>query len=402
MGLILNDLKNACELEHVCDYVNNRTTSSMNYISTENMLPNKGGISESTIIPPGTTTEYKIGDILISNIRPYFQKIWCADRCGGCSADVLCIRAKENTDSKYLYYLLSQQAFFDYVMSGAKGCKMPRGDKKQIMQWPVNIPAIDVQKKVVAILSSLNNKIRLNRRINDNLEEQAKALFKSWFVDFEPFKGGKFVDSKLGPIPEGWSIGKVNDVVQILSGFAFKSETFVQSGPYRLITIKGVQDGYLDISGASYISKVPLKMPAYCNLEIGDILLSLTGNVGRVCIVDRPNLLLNQRVAKLQPRRDKQDLLFVYILFRQDTFKNHLLQIARGTAQLNLSPVETREISIILPPANVLLEFSKIGQYLFDKIALSNQETLRLSALRDTLLPKLMSGELSVEEVSFD
>ena len=402
MGLILNDLKNACELEHVCDYVNNRTTSSMNYISTENMLPNKGGISESTIIPPGTTTEYKIGDILISNIRPYFQKIWCADRCGGCSADVLCIRAKENTDSKYLYYLLSQQAFFDYVMSGAKGCKMPRGDKKQIMQWPVNIPAIDVQKKVVAILSSLDNKIRLNRRINDNLEEQAKALFKSWFVDFEPFKGGKFVDSKLGPSPEGWSIGKVNDVVQILSGFAFKSETFVQSGPYRLITIKGVQDGYLDISGASYISKVPLKMPAYCNLEIGDILLSLTGNVGRVCIVDRPNLLLNQRVAKLQPRRDKQDLLFVYILFRQDTFKNHLLQIARGTAQLNLSPVETREISIILPPANVLLEFSKIGQYLFDKIALSNQETLRLSALRDTLLPKLMSGELSVEEVSFD
>ena len=402
MGLILNDLKNACELEHVCDYVNNRTTSSMNYISTENMLPNKGGISESTIIPPGTTTEYKIGDILISNIRPYFQKIWCADRCGGCSADVLCIRAKENTDSKYLYYLLSQQAFFDYVMSGAKGCKMPRGDKKQIMQWPVNIPAIDVQKKVVAILSSLDNKIRLNRRINDNLEEQAKALFKSWFVDFEPFKGGKFVDSKLGPIPEGWSIGKVNDVVQILSGFAFKSETFVQSGPYRLITIKGVQDGYLDISGASYISKVPLKMPAYCNLEIGDILLSLTGNVGRVCIVDRPNLLLNQRVAKLQPRRNKQDLLFVYILFRQDTFKNHLLQIARGTAQLNLSPVETREISIILPPANVLLKFSKIGQYLFDKIALSNQETLRLSALRDTLLPKLMSGELSVEEVSLD
>ena len=85
------------------------------------------------------------------------------------SADVLCIRAKENTDSKYLYYLLSQQAFFDYVMSGAKGCKMPRGDKKQIMQWPVNIPAIDVQKKVVAILSSLDNKIRLNRRINDNL-----------------------------------------------------------------------------------------------------------------------------------------------------------------------------------------------------------------------------------------
>ena len=300
----------------------------------------------------------------------------------------------------YWLYLYNKDAMFPYK-NGTTGIKN-LDFNSFIQEQDISIPDIKTQQKIVSILSSIDEKIETNKRINDNLEEQAKALFKSWFVDFEPFKGGKFVDSKLGPIPEGWSIGKVNDVVQILSGFAFKSETFVQSGPYRLITIKGVQDGYLDISGASYISKVPLKMPAYCNLEIGDILLSLTGNVGRVCIVDRPNLLLNQRVAKLQPRRDKQDLLFVYILFRQDTFKNHLLQIARGTAQLNLSPVETREISIILPPANVLLEFSKIGQYLFDKIALSNQETLRLSALRDTLLPKLMSGELSVEEVSFD
>ena len=300
----------------------------------------------------------------------------------------------------YWLYLYNKDAMFPYE-NGTTGIKN-LDFNSFIQEQDISIPDIKTQQKIVSILSSIDEKIETNKRINDNLEEQAKALFKSWFVDFEPFKGGKFVDSKLGPIPEGWSIGKVNDVVQILSGFAFKSETFVQSGPYRLITIKGVQDGYLDISGASYISKVPLKMPAYCNLEIGDILLSLTGNVGRVCIVDRPNLLLNQRVAKLQPRRDKQDLLFVYILFRQDTFKNHLLQIARGTAQLNLSPVETREISIILPPANVLLEFSKIGQYLFDKIALSNQETLRLSALRDTLLPKLMSGELSVEEVSFD
>ena len=100
MGLILNDLKNVCELEHVCDYVNNRTTSSMNYISTENMLPNKGGISESTIIPPGTTIEYKIGDILISNIRPYFQKIWYADRCGGCSVEPASVFRLRNVGSK--------------------------------------------------------------------------------------------------------------------------------------------------------------------------------------------------------------------------------------------------------------------------------------------------------------
>ncbi len=384
------------KLTDVCDYINNRTSNIGNYISTENMLPNKGGVGKALSAPAGSVIEYRAGDVLISNIRPYFQKIWYADRDGGCSADVLCLRAKENTDSRYLYYLLSQQAFFDYVMSGVKGCKMPRGDKKQIMQWPVNLPPLAEQKRIAAILGALDDKIELNRRINANLEEQAKALFKEWFVDFEPFKDAGFVDSELGPMPKGWSVGNVNDIVQILSGFAFKSETFAQIGSYQLITIKGVQDGYLDINGASYISKVPLKMPAYCNLGIGDILLSLTGNIGRVCIVDRPNLLLNQRVAKLKLQNGNQDSLFVYILFRQDAFKNHLLQIARGTAQLNLSPVEACKMKIILPPANILLKFSQIGQYLFDEIVHNHQETLHLSTLRDTLLPRLMTGEIPV------
>lgn len=264
MGLILNDLKNACELEHVCDYVNNRTTSSMNYISTENMLPNKGGISESTIIPPGTTTEYKIGDILISNIRPYFQKIWCADRCGGCSADVLCIRAKENTDSKYLYYLLSQQAFFDYVMSGAKGCKMPRGDKKQIMQWPVNIPAIDVQKKVVAILSSLDNKIRLNRRINDNLEEQAKALFKSWFVDSDR---NEWVHYELGDITlitaGGDRPSKYTNKKTIECYVPIYSNGIDNEGLYGYTDVAKIHEESITISARGTIGYVCLRLEPY-------------------------------------------------------------------------------------------------------------------------------------------
>lgn len=159
------------ELGQICDYIRDRIQTVENYISTENMLPNKGGIYETITIPSGTVTVYQVGDILVSNIRPYFRKIWYADRDGGCSADVLCIRAKDNVDSKYLYYLLSQQAFFDYVMSGAKGCKMPRGDKNQIMQWPVSLPPLAEQKRIAAILGSLDDKIELNRRINANLEE---------------------------------------------------------------------------------------------------------------------------------------------------------------------------------------------------------------------------------------
>ncbi|MCR2031664.1 restriction endonuclease subunit S [Alistipes timonensis] len=401
MGLILNDLKNVCELEHVCDYVNNRTTSSMNYISTENMLPNKGGISESTIIPPGTTIEYKIGDILISNIRPYFQKIWCADRCGGCSADVLCIRAKENTDSKYLYYLLSQQAFFDYVMSGAKGCKMPRGDKKQIMQWPVNIPAIDVQKKVVAILSSLDNKIRLNRRINDNLEEQAKALFKSWFVDFEPFKNGPFADSELGKIPQGWTIGTLSDVGDVIGGGTPSkavSEYYTNEGiawitPKDLSTnnCKFISRGETDISELGYKNSNAKLMPR------GSILFSSRAPIGYISIA-KNEICTNQGFKSIVPQ--KAGTCFIYYFLRNNTSK--IESMASGSTFKEASGGLMKLLKVIIPTKEILTNFEKAVQPLFDMQENNEDESIRLSVLRDTLLPKLMSGELSVEEVSFD
>ena len=393
MGLILNDLKNACELEHVCDYVNNRTTSSMNYISTENMLPNKGGISESTIIPPGTTTEYKIGDILISNIRPYFQKIWCADRCGGCSADVLCIRAKENTDSKYLYYLLSQQAFFDYVMSGAKGCKMPRGDKKQIMQWPVNIPAIDVQKKVVAILSSLDNKIRLNRRINDNLEEQAKALFKSWFVDFEPFKGGKFVDSELGLIPKGWSTGTIYSYIDVIYGAPYKSALF--NDKKQGLPLIRIRD--LKTYTPQYYTKEVLPNTEY--VECGDIIAGMDAEfIPHIWRGEKG--VLNQRLCKFVPKYDYVSKYSIYSLVYPKLAFVQSYNV--GTTVSHLGKADIDRFKVIVPPEDIIMQYSKIVNSYFAEIVKVSNENQILSSLRDTLLPKLMSGELSVEEVSLD
>ena len=393
MGLILNDLKNACELEHVCDYVNNRTTSSMNYISTENMLPNKGGISESTIIPPGTTTEYKIGDILISNIRPYFQKIWCADRCGGCSADVLCIRAKENTDSKYLYYLLSQQAFFDYVMSGAKGCKMPRGDKKQIMQWPVNIPAIDVQKKVVAILSSLDNKIRLNRRINDNLEEQAKALFKSWFVDFEPFKGGKFVDSELGLIPKGWSTGTIYSYIDVIYGAPYKSALF--NDKKQGLPLIRIRD--LKTYTPQYYTKEVLPNTEY--VECGDIIAGMDAEfIPHIWRGEKG--VLNQRLCKFVPKYDYVSKYYIYSLVYPKLAFVQSYKV--GTTVSHLGKADIDRFKVIVPPEDIIMQYSKIVNSYFAEIVKVSNENQILSSLRDTLLPKLMSGELSVEEVPLD
>ena len=161
------------ELSRICEFTSKRIDSSSltveNYISTENMMQNKGGTVVASKIPAEKAVEFQPGDILISNIRPYFKKIWLADKKGGCSSDVLCIRAISGTDSTYLYYLLSQDSFFDYVMTGAKGSKMPRGDKSQIMQWEVDIPGIEEQHRIAHTLKSLDDKIALNNRINHNL-----------------------------------------------------------------------------------------------------------------------------------------------------------------------------------------------------------------------------------------
>ena len=383
MGLILNDLKNACELEHVCDYVNNRTTSSMNYISTENMLPNKGGISESTIIPPGNTTEYKIGDILISNIRPYFQKIWCADRCGGCSADVLCIRAKENTDSKYLYYLLSQQAFFDYVMSGAKGCKMPRGDKKQIMQWPVNIPAIDVQKKVVAILSSLDNKIRLNRRINDNLEEQAKALFNHYFIQNT---------ENLGE----WQDGVLTDIAQYLNGLAMqKYPAMPNEAGLPVLKIKELGQGQCDTNSDRCSSLIK---PEYI-ISDGTIIFSWSGTL----LVDMwcgGKCGLNQHLFKVSSAKYPQWFVFYWTKHHLNKFIRIAKDKAVTMGHIKRCDLEISKVKI--PSKQALVNLDKLFSPIFNRMVTCRIENRKLSSLRDTLLPKLMSGEISVEEVSLD
>jgi len=297
--------------------------------------------------------------------------------------------------SYWIYYYLHSDNAQENILKNIKGSTQQYIALKDLRLLPIGLPPIEIKQRIVEILKSLDDKIELNRRINANLEAQAQALFRSWFVDFEPFRDGPFVDSELGKIPQGWKVGTINEIIQILSGYAFKSDTFTEAGPYRLITIKNVQDGSLNIDGAAYLSDIPDKMPQHCHLAIGDILLSLTGNVGRVCIVDRDGLLLNQRVAKLQPK-DKQNTFFTYALFRQDSFKQYLIQIAKGTAQLNLSPVETSDTKIVLPNQDVLLQFGEIGQPLFDNIVSNCKEIITLSALRDTLLPKLMAGEIKI------
>ncbi|HCP58125.1 MAG TPA: restriction endonuclease subunit S [Alistipes obesi] len=376
------------ELGQICDYIRDRIQTVENYISTENMLPNKGGIYETITIPSGTVTVYQVGDILVSNIRPYFRKIWYADRDGGCSADVLCIRAKDNVDSKYLYYLLSQQAFFDYVMSGAKGCKMPRGDKNQIMQWPVSLPPLAEQKRIAAILGSLDDKIELNRRINANLEEQAQALFKSWFVDFEPFRDGPFVDSELGKIPQGWKVGDIYTYLDVIYGAPYKSALFnTDKKGYPLIRIRDLKTFLPQF----YTEEI---LPNTEYVDSGDIVAGMDAEfVPYIWKGERG--LLNQRVCKFMPKYDYVSKYYILSLIRPTL--EFVQSYKVGTTVSHLGKSDIDKFKVIIPPAEIVKRFSGIVDSFHQQIIKLAKENLNLSALCDTLLPKLMAGEINVE-----
>lgn len=389
------------ELQDICSYVKTKVETSNysieDYISTENMLPEKGGITVASSFPSGKVTEFQENDILISNIRPYFKKIWKADRRGCSSNDVLCIRANNNVDAEFLYYLLSQDLFFAYVMSGANGSKMPRGDKQQIMNWEIEIPSEkEDQRCIASILSSLDRKIELNNKINADLEEMAQAIFKNWFVDFEPFKDGKFVDSELGMIPEGWKVGCLGDMGNIVCGKTpSKANSNYYGGDIPFIKIPDmhgnvfVENSEDRLTEEGSLSQIKKLIPPY------SLMVSCIATVGLVSINTKPSHT-NQQINTVIPH-NKSALFYLYQHIKNN--EEFLKNMGRGgTTTLNVNTKSFSNIRLLIPSEIALDQFHGIVEGLFKKIELNMHESRTLSLLRDTLLPRLMSGELEVPE----
>ena len=208
---------------YVEERVNSDTISLEEYVTTDCILQNKRGRECATNLPPQSCSLvcYKKGDVLVANIRPYLKKIWYADIDGAASSDVLVFRAKDGHSSEFLFATLLQDSFYDYVMQGAKGSKMPRGDKEQIMRY--EMPTLSIAEESIGkFIMDINRKIRLNEQINQNLEAMAKQLYDYWFVQFDfpnedgkPYKssGGEMVwNEKLKrEIPKGWNVLKLGE-----------------------------------------------------------------------------------------------------------------------------------------------------------------------------------------------
>ncbi len=389
------------KLREIAEYVNIKINSNNlslnNYISTENMLPDRKGISMSSNIPNNNVNKFLKNDILISNIRPYFKKIWFAIFEGGASNDILVIRGNNKVNSKYLYYLLSTDDFFDYNVKGSKGTKMPRGDKEHIMNYEFKLPSLKEQKRIADILTALDDKIELNNQMNQTLEEIASLLYKRWFVDFEfpddkgnPYKSsdGEMVDSELGMIPKGWEVKELEEFITLINGYAFKSGSYSKEGNYKIITIKNVLDNKFITNSTNKILEIPDNVRENQKLKIGDVLISLTGNVGRVCVVTEGECLLNQRVAKIISKIE-ENKYYWRTFFNTEEIKIKMINISKGTAQSNLSTIEIMKIKI-LNSKEVTYNFSEKIKAISKKKLQNEIMILNIEMIKQKLLEELV------------
>ena len=398
------------KLLDICEYAKGKIKVSVldenTYISTENMLPNKGGIAKAASLPTQEQTQaFMKNDVLVSNIRPYFKKIWYATFDGGCSNDVLVFRAKEGVSSRFLHYVLADDTFFDYSMATSKGTKMPRGDKKAIMEYEVPKLSYEEQCKIAGILEVIDEKIKLNTDINKNLEEQAVVLFRSWFSAFSLSPNSPRVNSEFGEIPENFAVIKVGRLPMLVTDY-------VANGSFA--SLKANVNLYQEPNYAYFIRNTDLKSGSFgvyvdqhsyeflskSTLFGGEIIISNVGDVGSVFLCPKLDgrMTLGNNIIMLRPEDDHLRY-YLYIWFKYLQGQALIQGIKGGSAQPKFNKTDFKNTSVLIPPKDMLTRFHETVAPMFETISQRQTETSRLADLRDTLLPQLMSGEIDVSNL---
>ena len=288
-------------------------------------------------------------------------------------------------NAEFLSYYIKSALFQSVLKSIVVGSAIPTLSQKNLANLKINVPKeVDDQRRIASILSSLDRKIELNNKINADLEEMAQAIFKNWFVDFEPFKDGKFVDSELGMIPEGWRVGTLFDIAEI-----FDKKRKPLSG-----NVREKMDKIYPYYGATSCMD-------YVDDYIFDGIYTLIGEDGSV--VKENGLPYMQYVwgkmwvnnhAHILQGKNGYSTEMIHALLSITNIKF----LVTGAVQAKLSQGNMQKIFVAIPPKNVLDEIRPVIDNLYSKIRINTDENSRLSLLRDTLLPRLMSGELEVPE----
>lgn len=282
----------------------------------------------------------------------------------------------------------------------ATGSTFPNVSSQQLKGLKVNVPNSHSQLRISEILSSFNSKIKNNLATNQTLEEIARTLFKEWFVNFNyPNADGNLKHSEFGEIPESWSINGIGEICYVQNGYAFKSKDFQEQGEVGIIKIKNISGNVVDIQNTDFVdSSVVSSLDKKFKIESGSLLIAMTGaEVGKIGLVPltEKNLWLNQRVGMFQEKIAYGNL-FMYLLLSTDTYQTAIQNSALGSAQPNISASAIESIRAIIPPAELIEAFGKTIKPMFEKILDNLAENETLKTTRDSLLPKLMSGEIEV------
>lgn len=384
-----------CQIKDVCRLINGRA-----YSNDEMLEHGKYKIVRVGNLSGGNSTWFYSdlelpedkychnGDLLFAWACTFGPHIWKEDNTIFHYHIWKIVEDKNVVDRRFYYYYLKYAT--GGFLGALNGSVMVHITKASMEKMNIKIPKnLADQRRIASILSSLDRKIELNNKINADLEEMAQAIFKNWFVDFEPFKDGKFVDSELGMIPEGWKVGSPYEYVKVVYGAPYKSAKFNDHGEgLPLIRIRDLKD-----CNPQFYTPEILQQTEYVNK--GDIVAGMDaefvphiwkGNTG----------LLNQRVCKLMPQQTSISNLFVLYLMKPEL--EFVQSYKTGTTVSHLGKADIDKFVVVLPPLEVVEECSKILDSILQRIKNISAESRTLSLLRDTLLPRLMSGEIEVPE----
>lgn len=301
-------------------------------------------------------------------------------------------------DNNFLsYYLSSWQSQLYFALNSNSSGGQANITPAVVQEYRLMVPELETQRSIASILSSLDRKIELNNKINADLEEMAQAIFKNWFVDFEPFKDGKFVDSELGMIPEGWKVGRLDEIADVVGGSTpskAKPEYYTQKG-IAWLTPKDLSNhpavytsrGEIDITEEGYNSTSTKLMPK------GTILFTSRAPIGYISIAQN-DICTNQGFKSLVPKKAGTCFLYCFLKYVTPEIENK----STGSTFKEASGSLMKSLQVLMPEQKVFEDFETIVSPLFARIESLEKESSRLSLLRDTLLPRLMSGELEVPE----
>ncbi|WP_286761553.1 restriction endonuclease subunit S [Salegentibacter sp. UBA1130] len=343
----------------------------------------------------------KEGDTVISSVRPNLKSYFYSQNLkeNSIASTGFAVLTPKNIDKRFLYYLTTNDNYINYLVQSCTGSAYPAFGPQVLLDSEVLIPeSIQEQKSISSILSALDDKIELNLQMNKNLEEMAMALYKHWFVDFGPFQDGEFVASDLGDIPKGWKVRSIYSIANFINGAAFKPKDFIENRQEGLPVIKIAEIKQGITSQTKYSNKSLDKKYTISN---GDILFPWSGNPHTslgIHIWDKGDALLNQHIFVVRMEDINQKCFaFNLLKYQLPTFIN-LATHKQTTGLGHITVTNLKELYIPYPNIEAIEKYNKEALPIFNLLYHNQLENISLTQLRDTLLPKLISGEVRVKD----